>query len=643
MIGTLRVRTRRAGHAAAVLRAVTGARLRPDGLGPGAVLVVRRLADPLPGAFGAGADRTGARRGVSAWERAAAAVLERAMREAARPVTGPVPAGAEAVLFADRSELLAALARDWLAGVLHDRWWWRRLLPRWAGAGADGVTRAWLEDPRYVPAALELLAAEGRAVPFCRALPESSAFALAAATAVAFGGPDLRAAARSRGSGHSTRASAGPLPEPVRPSRHGHSEVRQRGRRDLSEQAPSPRMSEHGRPEQGRPEQGRPEQGRSGQGPCPPAPGQAPRRHAPPWAEAVPESAVSGLTSTQRLLLGTGLALRRCRAVASGQSFWQGVQDWLSAGSADPSGEPVARGVPAGDGAAGRGLARRERTSPRPRPAPDASISGPSDPRAARRDSLRDPDGPQGRTDGDRNAGVTLPDEAGAPDGSRTETGAAGPDDLRLDAFADEPGGGRRAPGGSGTSPDIPQIVVTRLGGLFYLLNVALHLGLYGDFSEPARPGIALDPWDFVTLLGRELLDPPSLRSPAGPAEESTRPPDGSAAFHDDPVWGLLARLAGRSEGEEPGRGFTPPGGLRRWTAEQAASVRARVGLALDRAPADVAALLLVHRATVFATPSRVDVALSLTELPIEIRMSGLDRDPGWLPAAGRIVAFHFD
>ena len=31
-----------------------------------------------------------------------------------------------------------------------------------------------------------------------------------------------------------------------------------------------------------------------------------------------------------------------------------------------------------------------------------------------------------------------------------------------------------------------------------------------------------------------------------------------------------------------------------------------------------------------------------LRELPIEVRLSGLDRDPGWVPAAGRFVAFHF-
>ena len=42
-------------------------------------------------------------------------------------------------------------------------------------------------------------------------------------------------------------------------------------------------------------------------------------------------------------------------------------------------------------------------------------------------------------------------------------------------------------------------------------------------------------------------------------------------------------------------------------------------------------------------SPTHVDVMFSLAELPIELRLSGLDRDPGWIPAADRVVAFHYD
>jgi hypothetical protein len=241
------------------------------------------------------------------------------------------------------------------------------------------------------------------------------------------------------------------------------------------------------------------------------------------------------------------------------------------------------------------------------------------------------------------------------------------------------------------------EVVDTALGGLFYLLNVALRLGLYGDFTSPEEPGIALDVWDFMTLLGAPLLGEPL------PA---------------DPVWGLLARLARRRDSRHPGHHFDPPawrvpaewleplpttgpwawssararlrldhpGGfpvldvartpesaraqldrecreaglapevlvrrslprlparpLRRWVVALARYLRARLASALGE-PAEVAVeLLLRHQARVFVTPVHVDVALSLQALPIEIRLAGLDRDPGWIPAAGRIVAFHFD
>jgi len=49
------------------------------------------------------------------------------------------------------------------------------------------------------------------------------------------------------------------------------------------------------------------------------------------------------------------------------------------------------------------------------------------------------------------------------------------------------------------------------------------------------------------------------------------------------------------------------------------------------------------QRAQVCVTPTHVDLFFRLADLPIEIRRSGLDRDPGWVPAAGRFIAFHFE
>jgi hypothetical protein len=70
------------------------------------------------------------------------------------------------------------------------------------------------------------------------------------------------------------------------------------------------------------------------------------------------------------------------------------------------------------------------------------------------------------------------------------------------------------------------------------------------------------------------------------------------------------------------------------------ARLRQALGLSEDEDPGP---LVCRQRARVCVTPTHLDVYLSLNELPIAIRLSGLDRDPGWVPAAGRYLAFHFE
>ena len=56
-----------------------------------------------------------------------------------------------------------------------------------------------------------------------------------------------------------------------------------------------------------------------------------------------------------------------------------------------------------------------------------------------------------------------------------------------------------------------------------------------------------------------------------------------------------------------------------------------------------IAAMLCRHDATVRATDTHINVFFGLADLALEIRCAGLDRDPGWVPAAGRFIAFHFE
>jgi hypothetical protein len=249
----------------------------------------------------------------------------------------------------------------------------------------------------------------------------------------------------------------------------------------------------------------------------------------------------------------------------------------------------------------------------------------------------------------------------------------------------------------------------TRLGGVFYLVNLALYLQLYGDGEN-----LPLPLWDFVALIARALLtgDSRIADTLAG------------VGFADDPVWELLAELAGHAADESPGAGFVAPAAWRLprawltpftpgpvqhridrdrltiwhaegfaiidvpaetdpaaqlagelaayvgaigpahaapaapsleiapvspadpaqdWVARLVPYVRARLRRALGIEDDEIVARLLVHTARVHATATHVDVVLPLDALPIEVRFAGLDRDPGWVPAAGRFIAFHFE
>lgn len=157
-----------------------------------------------------------------------------------------------------------------------------------------------------------------------------------------------------------------------------------------------------------------------------------------------------------------------------------------------------------------------------------------------------------------------------------------------------------------------PALLHTGFGGLLFLLNAALQLGLYGDFTQPRRPRtLDCSPWRFLLACGRLYA---------------------GRAFADDPLatW------------------------LRERAPERAAAVRTRhpglfhslrervaIALALEDARELVPALLRLP-ARIEDGGERVDLHMDLATLPLPVRLAGLDRDPGWIPAAACDVRFHF-
>ncbi len=163
---------------------------------------------------------------------------------------------------------------------------------------------------------------------------------------------------------------------------------------------------------------------------------------------------------------------------------------------------------------------------------------------------------------------------------------------------------------------------VTELGGIFFLINVfstdfAVRAKALAEALKAAkRPEDG--PWARLERLARATLD-------------ETEP-------HDDPIWGLLATLDGRPV-DAPAR----PAKLDRIAAQKLCAWLDRVAWGPD-GPSEGQSpeSLLRRRARIFVAPLHIDLVLPASAQSLPVRRAGLDLDPGWHPAFGRIVAFHY-
>lgn len=339
----------------------------------------------------------------------------------------------------------------------------------------------------------------------------------------------------------------------------------------------------------------------------------------PPWRLFLPVD--TGLSPMAEMLLGVALQLASDAPTVRSPDYVVALQAWW------------ARQVP---GAAARPPPVAGEVLPMVAAEPGATAAGGQQPLAG--SDIATAAGPATAPDGAVAAVVPQPPPAQAV--AAAEPGAVAGDTAPAVAVPDE-----AAPAGEALaalfSPACCR-VASRFGGLFYLLNPALSLQLYGDFTQPRQPGIPLSPWDWLALVGERLLGP---------------------ELHHDPLWALLAQLACRAPDCAPGDGCDAPTGwqlpddwrdllvdapparfdsLTHWLDWLLPLLLARLAFALDCPESQVATLLCCQRAQLEIGETRIDVHMQLDELQIEIRIAGLDRDPGWIPAAGREVRFHF-
>jgi len=155
---------------------------QPSAMPPAAILIVRRLTDPLPGRFrpdiGARVDRQ--------WQEATRQAMQRLYSRAAWPINGPASNQAEAICFADEAELLACLALDMSLNRAAERWWWRSFRGRWGGLGREQVAAALAGSPRLLPAVFASLDESGDVLAVAQAIPGNAAAQVLALMCTAF-------------------------------------------------------------------------------------------------------------------------------------------------------------------------------------------------------------------------------------------------------------------------------------------------------------------------------------------------------------------------------------------------------------------------------------------------------------------------
>lgn len=527
--------------------------------------------------------------------------LRGALRRARRP--GEAHSRHDSLLFLDEPEAAACLIEQWLAGVPPaDRAWW----PHFTAGAAPPVwwRRHILPDPRRLPALVARLARRGLAEAWLERLaPDDVQTALTALAA----------------------AQGLPLPQPS------------------SQPQPQPRPAPASRRAGGKAQAATPD-----------------LAEALALVEAVvPEARRTVLPPPARLLLILALLAERRPALLS----TRGVKAFLAAAAAGrlPSLPEKQRPV-------------RHRPSPTPRrtgrkaaaeqwAAPSPATEPPLLPAAIEEEVEARP--------------IASEPCSAPPPGVEAPRPAA----VRL-----------RRPAAVEAAPAAAEIA-TEYGGLLFLLNALLALGIYGDFSQPHRSLPGLSPFGLLRLLGRAWFGESFIRDPlhgllvclaGGPRADAARdfeappwsvprswlapwPEGGRPLAGGDKLRPMLWHAAGFPLAEldpaDPGAGARaarrlglraaprparrprlPAPARARWISCLRFYLEARIARALGCEDRSEAMAMLCRRpARIIVEGDELGARFALDDHPLAIRLTGLDRDPGWIPAARRSLRYRFE
>ncbi|WP_327397364.1 hypothetical protein [Streptomyces phaeochromogenes] len=178
------------------------------------------------------------------------------------------------------------------------------------------------------------------------------------------------------------------------------------------------------------------------------------------------------------------------------------------------------------------------------------------------------------------------------------------------------------APGeiSTGTTPDpAPQGVPTQWAGLLFLLSLAPAVGL--PHTVLADADLARRPLPWVLQTVAVTLLPLPDDDPA------------VAAFSGlDPAKSSLWRSTAPATADELRA-------IRRIGERWSQAVARALGRSAGEGTATVRALA-ARRGTVFFSPGWIDLVLALDEVDVDVRVAGLDLDPGWVPWLGCVLRY---
>lgn len=527
-------------------------------------------------------------------------VLRQRLRHAIRPATGaPLGAGCDAVWFADQAELLACLAQDTVQGQLGQRWWWQT----WLGhrPTEEEALRAWLDAARQAPAAMVRLGTMGQGLAWARHLGTHGRIAL------------LQALQRHH---PLAQASSGWLPRAL-------SDAPTVARDDATANAAAFSSTAH-----------------------------------PTITDRKPPSAPNDTTASfdWRAHDGASALLALCALLCEAPHLAlddRKLAAHLRACAPRATLTPRATELPPSS--------RHDApTTPGTRPSGLSDVDPMSPPPTLRRGEIA---GPFLRTPPAREDRSAPPALTWATDKAPVPSAALASDTLDGSASRASISNGTLRTTRQPTRPKPPEAIgarsftqatATSHGGVFFLLNVALAWELYGDFTRPRHALLSVSPWQFLHAAAFALLGRPFANDPLAGWLRAQAPfsrPRPAWALGDTPQALLPASEQRKLQADgaptastrhlcAPGpRHARPSDELRAWWP----LLRQRLSLALNLPEREAIATCLNLSARIERRGDRVDVRFSLHHLPLAIRLAGLDRDPGWVPASGCDLRFHFE